>query len=417
VKTYCKPAQVDVESLEFIAPAVHRCFTGKLSKKEFRDLLISTGKITREELLEERRQNVCWKTTAAIDAVATRAVERIRARDLQLEPVHQFRRKDGNSGKVRDLCKESAWQQIFEHIAVYALMPLFNAKLLSCQCGSIPGRGQIGGKRRIERLLRRKLKKTIAAAKCDVRKAYPSTKVTVVLALLGRDIGKNKPLLWLVGAIMDNYPGGVLLIGGYMSCWLFNYVMSYVLRHLLGQAKFRRAKRLRMVEGIVNYADDFVVFGQPSNLERAIKVTTRWALETLGLTVKPEWQIYHLASFRAEKAQKQERKSGSLKRTPGVDMVGFVVRRTYTIVRGRTFVRFRRQIIRAGRELAALGYVPWWRAEKVIAAWGWIKYTNCKKFCERYDLYKIFRASKESAAWRARRRNENAERMLCCAAD
>jgi len=417
MKTCCKPANVDVESLVFISPAVHLCFDGKLKKKEFRELLISTGEITREELQEERRQNSCKKTLKAINAVAKLAVERIKARDLQLKPVHQFRRKDGNSGKVRDLCKESAEQQIFEYIAKYALDELFHAKLLPCQCGSIPHRGQTGGKRQIERLLRKKLKGKTNAVKCDIQKAYPSTKVSTVMALLRRDIGKNKTLLWFVEAVMSNYPNGVLLIGGYLSCWLYNYVMSYVLRHLLSRAKYRRGKRLKMVEGIVNYADDFLVFGKVSNLERAIKATTRWAKETFGLTVKPGWQFYSLASFRGEKAQKQERKNGSRKRTPGVDMMGFVVRRTYTIVRGRTFVRFRRQVIRASRELAALGYVPSWRAEKVVSAWGWIKHTNHKKFCEKYNFYDLLRAAKKSVAWKARKRNEQSnKRMLCGAA-
>ena len=40
-------------------------------------------------------------------------------------------------------------------------------------------------------------------------------------------------------------------------------------------------------------------------------------------------------------------------------MMGYVVRRTYTIIRGRNFVRLRRAILRAQRNLDTLGYVPW----------------------------------------------------------
>ena len=65
--------------------------------------------------------------------------------------------------------------------------------------------------------------------------------------LLRRDIGKNKPLLWLVEAVMANYPDGVLLIGGYLPCWLFNYVMSYVLRYILSHRKVRRGKSFKMI--------------------------------------------------------------------------------------------------------------------------------------------------------------------------
>lgn len=412
MKTYCKPADVDIESLEFISPAVHLCFAGKLNKRAFRNLLISTGKITQEELDQERREQSCVKINEAIDAVAQWAVERIRSRDLQLKPVRQFSRRDGNSGKVRDLCQESPEQQIFEYIARYALDPLFRAKILYCQYGSIPGKGQTNGKKRNEKILRKKLRGKTEAVQCDIRKAYPSTKVATVMRLLRRDIGKNKTLLWFVEAVMSNYPNGVLLIGGYLSCWLYNYVMSYVLRHLLDQAKYRRGKRLKMVEDIVDYADDFVLFGRISNLERAVKATTRWAKEKLGLEVKPGWRITRLASFAEEKAQKKARRAGSRKRTPGIDMMGFVVRRTYTIVRGRTFIRFRRQFIRAGRDLARLGYVPWWRGEKIIAAWGWLKHTDCKGFCEKYNVYTILRASKQSVSWRTKKVRAN-EGTIC----
>ena len=70
------------------------------------------------------------------------------------------------------------------------------------QYGSLPGKGQIKGKRQNERILRRALHHKTAAATCDVRKAYPSTTVECVMTLLRRDIGKNKVLLWLVEAIM-----------------------------------------------------------------------------------------------------------------------------------------------------------------------------------------------------------------------
>lgn len=413
VKTYCKPAKVNVESLEFITPAVHLCFISKLKKKSFRELLVSTGTITAEEIELERREHSCNKINVAIDAVALWAVERIRARDLQLKPVREFTRRDGNSGKVRDLCQESPEQQIFEYIAQYALRELFQAKLLHCQYGSMPNKGQVGGKRRIERILRKKHKGQLDAVQCDVTKAYPSTKVSLIMSMLRRDIGKNKVLLWFVEAVMSNYPNGVLLIGGYLSCWLYNYVMSYVLRHLLSQAKYRRGKRLKMVDDIVNYADDFVLFGRLSNLERAIKVTVRWAKQTLGLNVKKAWKITRIASFASERKQKKARNQGSKRRTPGIDMMGFVVRRTYTIIRGRTFVRFRRQIIRAGRELGTIGYVPWWRAQTILSDWGWLKHADSKGFCKKYNVYAIIRAAKKSVSWHSKRVKIYEQGVLC----
>ena len=103
-----------------------------------------------------------------------------------------------------------------EYMAVNALQPLFRAKLLPCQYGSIPGRGQVSGKRKIERILRRKHRGRIDAVKGDIRKAYPSVTVDCVMRLLRRDIGKNKTLLWFIEALMSNYPGAHLCIGGYL---------------------------------------------------------------------------------------------------------------------------------------------------------------------------------------------------------
>ena len=81
------------------------------------------------------------------------------------------------------------------------------------------------------------------------------------MRLLRRDIGKNKILLWFLGALMENYPGGHLCIGGYLPAWLFNYVMSYVLRYLLSLESTRRGVKTKMVQAVVCFADDFTMFG------------------------------------------------------------------------------------------------------------------------------------------------------------
>lgn len=400
VKTYCKPAEVNIENLDFIKEQVHLCFTGKRSKRRFQNLLVSTGKITRAELREEIRNCTCNKSLTAIDAVAEQAHADILARSVSFEPVRQFQLRE--NGKLRNICEESPWQQIFEYIAKGALDPLFRAKLLPIQYGSLPGKGQIAGKRQNERILRRMLHNKTDAAKCDVKKAYPSTTVECVMNLLRRDIGKNKPLLWLVEAVMANYPDGVLLIGGYLPCWLFNYVMSYVLRYILSHRKVRRGKSFKMILAICCYADDITVYGRISNLTKVMKDTTRWAKETLGLTIKSAWDIIHFASFDAERQQNKRRKAGSHQRTPGLDMMGYVVRRTYTIIRGRNFVKLRRAILRAQRDLDALGYVPWWRAQRIMSQWGEIKHSDSRGFCQKYNVYKIIRAAKRSVSWHSK---------------
>lgn len=79
-------------------------------------------------------------------------------------------------------------------------------------------------------------------------------RLACVITLLKRDIRKNKKLIWYAGAVTENYPDGVLLIGGYFSTWAFNYVMSYVLRYLLSLKQVRRGTGTRLVREIVCYA-------------------------------------------------------------------------------------------------------------------------------------------------------------------
>jgi len=417
MKTYCKPSQVNIESVEFNAIAVHKAFAGKLNKREFRRLLTDTGLVTKEDIALERLNNSFTKIIPAIDAVAATVTDCIKARDFHLKPVRQFQRRDGISQKLRDLNQESAEQQILEYICVEALMPLFKAKILPCQCGSIPGRGQTAGKRQIERILRKKYHcDKLDVIKGDVRHAYQSVTVDCIMQLLRRDIGKNKPLLWLVEATMGNYPDGRLMIGGYLPTWLFNYVMSYVLRYMMNIHRERRGVRHNFCWACVCYADDFAIFGKRSNLIRAMKETTRWCKQTFGLEIKSIWNMATFASFVTEKEKTEQHKAGSHKRTPGIDMVGFVVRRTYTIIRGRIFVRIRRQIIRASRELESIGYIPWWRAYKIVSYYGWLKNSDSQHFRRKYSVKQIMKAAKRSVSMRGKLQMEEAirnERKLC----
>lgn len=376
MKTYCKPATVNIEDWKFNELAVVECFRNKRSRKDFQRLLCKTGKITKREIVEDQLNKDFKRTLEAESEVAKMLTQRIINRDLQLKPIRQFQRIDGLTQKLRDICQESPEQQVFEYIGVYALKPLFRAKILPIQYGSIPNKGGVAGKRKIERLLRKKFHGKVVALKGDVTKAYPSVTVPIVMEMLRRDIGKNKVLLWFLGALMSNYPGNHLCIGGYLPAWLFNYVMSYVLRYIYEQAQIRRGKRNRLVYAIVCYADDFTIYGDVSKLKKAMKKATIWAHDKFGLKIKDIWQFYQIASFDEERENLEERRKGSKKRTPGVDMMGYVVRRKYTIIRGRVFRRIRRQVLRAWEDFKAKGFIPWWRACRIAAYKGWIKHSN-----------------------------------------
>lgn len=415
MKTYCKPATVNIEDWKFNEIAVVECFRNKRSRKDFQRLLCKTGKITKREIVEDQLNKDFKRTLEAESEVAKMLTQRIINRDLQLKPIRQFQRIDGLTQKLRDICQESPEQQVFEYIGVYALKPLFRAKILPIQYGSIPNKGGVAGKRKIERLLRKKFHGKVVALKGDVTKAYPSVTVPIVMEMLRRDIGKNKVLLWFLGALMSNYPGNHLCIGGYLPAWLFNYVMSYVLRYIYEQAQIRRGKRNRLVYAIVCYADDFTIYGDVSKLKKAMKKATIWAHDKFGLKIKDIWQFYQVASFDEERENLEERRKGSKKRTPGVDMMGYAVRRKYTTIRGRVFRRIRRQVLRAWEDFKAKGFIPWWRACRIAAYKGWIKHSNSLKFRMKYCFDKLFKMCSYSASKHGKE-VENEKRILLIAA-
>ena len=415
MKTYCKPATVNIEDWKFNELAVVECFRNKRSRKDFQRLLCKTGKITKREIVEDQLNKDFKRTLEAESEVAKMLTQRIINRDLQLKPIRQFQRIDGLTQKLRDICQESPEQQVYEYIGVYALKPLFRAKILPIQYGSIPNKGGVAGKRKIERLLRKKFHGKVVALKGDVTKAYPSVTIPVVMEMLRRDIGKNKVLLWFLGALMSNYPGNHLCIGGYLPAWLFNYVMSYVLRYIYEQAQIRRGKRNRLVYAIVCYADDFTIYGDVSKLKKAMKKATIWAHDKFGLKIKDIWQFYQVASFDEERENLEERRKGSKKRTPGVDMMGYVVRRRYTIIRGRVFRRIRRQVLRAWEDFKSKGFIPWWRACRIAAYKGWIKHSDSLKFRMKYCFDKLFKMCSYSASKHGKE-VENEKRILLIAA-
>lgn len=172
---------------------------------------------------------------------------------------------------------------------------------------------------------------------------------------------------------------------------------------------------LRLLDAIVCYADDFTIYGDVSKLKKAMKKATIWAHDKFGLKIKDIWQFYQVASFDEERENLEERRKGSKKRTSGVDMMGYVVRRRYTIIRGRVFRRIRRQVLRAWEDFKAKGFIPWWRACRIAAYKGWIKHSNSLKFRMEYCFDKLFKMCSYSASKHGKE-VENEKRILLIAA-
>lgn len=384
LKTFCKLSEVNVTNWEQIYIAVYDCVKPKLYRNDFCELLCSTQTICKDEIIKERSilNASTPKIDYAIETLAKKCAENIEKQNLKFGALRQFTRIDGISGKERNLCQEQPIQQVYEYIAVYSLMPLFKAKILPCQYGSIPGRGQIKGTQKIQKILNKDFKdKRVDCIKCDIRKAYPSTSIRVVNKIIRKYCHKNKPLLYLVNAIMQNYPNGHLIIGGYFSTWAFNLVMSFVLRDLLSYKKIRREQTHKLINKIVCYADDFICFGYKTNLIKALKKGQRSVKKNLGLDFQSLWKI---SSFVERSIQDCEKY-----RNVFIDMMGFRIYRNRTTIRRKIYKRLRRQFIRSKDSLAKKQgekKIPIWRARKLAAYNSWLVYSKSNKICFKYNI-------------------------------
>lgn len=92
MKTYCKPATVNVEDWKFNEAAVIECFRNKRGRNDFQRLLCKTGKITKRQIAEDRLNQDFKRTLEAESEVAKMLTQRIIERDLQLKPICTARR-------------------------------------------------------------------------------------------------------------------------------------------------------------------------------------------------------------------------------------------------------------------------------------------------------------------------------------
>lgn len=334
------------------------------------------------------------------------------ADDLDLLPVKKHERIDRGSLKVRTLTCEEPMQQCYDHLAVLGLRPLLHAKLLPWQFASIPGKGQTGGTRQLYRWLNKKAAHTNHAEKVDVHHAYQNTTADAIMALLRKDIPRAAWQLALVAALLATDLDGALLIGSYLSAWLFNYVMSRFLRHILEMAKVRRGVARKLVDKLLAYMDDVTMFSdRQADLLMAIKQGGKWLKQRLGLELKPEVQLIGFVSIDEERRRRKEKRP-SARGCPGLDMMGYVVHRTYVTIRPRVFLKARRQYLRATRDLEKTGRVPLYRAFKLTSYYGPFKNTNSRKAQEHLDVQRLVKIAKATIAQATRARATKQKGMI-----
>lgn len=390
--------------------AVLECFEKKWHRQDFVAVAEKYGGVSNAEIKRDEAQSAVIKKLEAADGIALELEQRIIDLEdgdpeaLDLDPVTERPRIDGISMKCRNVANCCVFHQCFGHLAFLGLEPLLRARILPYQHASIPHRGQSGCRRQVQRFLRRKALGIKYARKLDIRHAYENTKAGVIMGILKKEIPAAKWLLLLVEALLNMSPRGCLIIGGYLDAWLFNLVMSYVLRYMLSLEKVRRGTRQRLVVALVAYADDVAIMGRRlADLRSAARTAAKWTLKTFGLTFKPGGDEVAFLSIEEEHRRRHLTRPAA-RGCPGLDIVGFVIRRTYTTVRRAIFRRARRQYLRAGREVDKSGTVPLFRAYKLASYYGYFTQTNSRKCSTTLRTEKIKPLACQVIGWATRQK-------------
>lgn len=384
---------------ELCEQAALEAFNDKWFRRDYLAVAEKYGGVSRAELQAAAQSAVMWPRLEVINGVALEMEQRIDdllngdADDLELDPVHTFPRIDGISMKLRQLSSCCPLHQCFGHLAYLGLRPLLRARLLPYQFASVPKKGQTALKRQVERWLRRKSLGIQHAVKLDVKGAHENTKQSLVIAILEYEIPRAIWLIAVVRCLLAMSPNDGLLIGGYLESWMFNLVASYMLVRILGYTKMRRGITVPLVGRSGSYMDDLVLLGRRwADIQSAARKITKWAKDTLQLTIKANWVRVDFLSPAEE--HRRRHLTGAAKGCPGLDMAGYVMHRTYTTIRPAIFKRARRQYMRASADLQRACVIPVWRSYRLISYNGYFKGTKSRAAAEALNQQKLFTSAK-----------------------
>lgn len=381
MKRYCK--EVNILDMDFLRRCARDCLKKKWKRNDVTRFFVRLTGWSKDEV------TACIKgknREPLIEYAAQTMQRQLAAKELKFPAIWYKEKVDSSSQKLRTIGIQNVAQQLYDYVAVYAMEDLMR-RIGEYQCASIPGRGPLYGVHHVKRWL--KERGTIYAVQMDVQKCFPSIPQERVLAMVDKYVA-NGEVCWLVRELVHTFGVG-LSIGSYLSQYLCNLYLSQLYHEITERMYYtRRGKRIRLVKHTLFYMDDLLLIGNNAkSLNKAAKLTEKYAKDHLGLTIKPRWSV-----------RKIEGKAF-------IDTMGFRLYRDHVTIRKRVFLRVRRAY------KAPLGHAkPTLRqAQKCTSYSGIIKHSSSQKLAEKYKIYKTIRASRRvvSNASKLRRRTTGSQ--------
>ncbi len=258
-------------------------------------------------------------------------------------------------GKLRRIYKLPYYpDRIVQHALIAVIGPIFRKSLIRDTFQSLPSRGTSDARRRVQKAMTGEDTPKYAL-KMDIKQYYPSIDNKKLKSIIETKI-KCPDTLWLIDNVLASMPG--LPIGNLTSQYFGNvylYQFDWWVKQTLKAKHYYR------------YCDDIIILGNTKQELRQWYKQIEIALGDLGLTIKPDWQIYAL--------DKQ-----------GVDFVGYVFSPNQTRIRKSIAHRFR-------AHAASVKKTELIKALRGFVAYkGWLMRANTKQLWRKHVTKKIIKA-------------------------
>lgn len=187
--------------------------------------------------------------------------------------------------KERTIVKPNyRYEQVIHHVVVQSIRPGIETGLYEYVLGSIPGRGQHLGAKKITKWIRTDPQNTKYVLKMDIRHFFESVDHDILEQWLAKKF-RDEYVLEILYLIIDAIDMG-LPLGFYTSQWFANFLLQPLDHYIKEELHAKYDTR---------YMDDITCFGRNKKELHRIRLAISEYLKTeLHLEMKGNWQVFRL---------------------------------------------------------------------------------------------------------------------------
>lgn len=278
---------------------------------------------------------------------------------------------ESNAGKKRMINVPNHYEHILHHILCKKLEPLFTKGMYRYTVASIPGKGDMLGKRYLDSWIRKHKDSPLYVLKLDIHHFFDSVDRNILFQKFKARIRDTKLLEMLEKIIWydRDYEGVGIPIGFYTSQWFANFFLQeldHLIKETLGVACY------------VRYMDDLVLIDFNKAKLHAAHLKIRSYLRSINLEINDNWQVFRFSysSFGKEKGR-------------AIDFMGYVFHHNRTVLRKNTLSKVRRKANALYKKHDQNKKITWYDAVQFMSRLGRMVHTQTYHYFLRYIYTKV----------------------------